>query len=209
MLRTIQKLLVAAIALGATSLACARPGIQLATYTISPLDVPKVVAAWDAYMASSVGKEFKGRAVLRQRVADGDDPATHSMAIWFHSQAEFETFTNAAMNSPERQALVSALHPIAPIVATSRSSIVRRWGVATDNDTVWLSLATEVNDIAAFNDALDKWLASPMSRKTPGQGYLLSIIAGGRNSPTHVALLGFASFAEMETYRDGLDTDPD
>ena len=186
-----------------------RPGIQLTTFTIAPLDVPKVVAAWDAYMASGVGKQFKGRAVLRQRVADGDDPATHSMAIWFHSQAEYETFTDAALNSSELRALVDAIHPIAPIVATSRSSIVREWGHPTEADVVWLALSTEVNDMAAFNDALDKWLASPMSKKTPGQGYLLSVIAGGRNSPTHVALLGFESFAEIETYRDGLDADVD
>ena len=209
MSRTLHKWVVVLITLGAASIAAAGPGAQLTTFTILPQDVPKVVAAWDAYMASSVGQQFKGRVTLRARVADGSDPASHSISYWFHSQAEYEAFTNAAADSPARRTLLDAVVPLAPLVATSRSSIVRSWGDPADTDIVWLALASEVTDVAAFNAALDKWLASPMGKKSPGQGYLLSVVAGGRDSPTHVGLLGYASFAEMETFRDGLSADAD
>jgi hypothetical protein len=209
MYRLTHKLVVAAVVLVFARFAAAQPGTQLLTFRILPQDVPKVVAALDTYMASSAGQQFKGRATLRARIADGNDPATHSLSFWFHSQAEDEAYTSAGANAPELRAMLDTIVPIASLVATSRASIVRSWGDPSDADVVWLALASEVSDVVAFNAALDKWLASPMGKKSPGQGYLLSVWAGGNDSPTHVGLLGYASLAEMEQYRDGLAGDPD
>jgi hypothetical protein len=142
-------------------------------------------------MASSAGRQFKGRATLRARIADGNDPATHSLSFWFHPQDQ--AYTSAGANASELRAMLDTIVPIASLVATSRASIVRSWGDPSDTDVVWLALASEVSDVAAFNAALDKWLAS----------------TGGNDSPTHVGPRGYASLAEMEQYRDGLAGDPD
>jgi hypothetical protein len=59
--------------------------------------------------------------------------------------------------------------------------------------------------------ALDAWMASPGGKKFPGQMYLLSMDAGGVSTPdvTGMVSAGFASLAEMETFNDGLNNDPD
>ena len=209
--RTTLKFFIAAAVLYLPLLAAAGPGLQLSTSTILPQDVAKVVAARDAFMASSVGKQFKGRVVLLQHIADGADPASHTTVSIFHSAAELETFTKAAMNDPAYKAFLDAIVPISKLQMTTRTAALRSWGDIVDTDTVWSSFYFRVTDLAAVNVAMDEWQKSPMYKKFPGQGHLAAITFGGvgADAPTHVINVGWASIAEMESYTDMRATDPD
>jgi hypothetical protein len=191
------------------ALAWAGPGYQFSSFTVLPQNVDKVVSAYDAFYASSAGKQFKGRASLLQNVADGSDPASHSFVALFHSQAEYETYVNAAANDPARKALLDTVVPIAQLVMTGRTSTVRSWGDVVDTDRVWVNIALNISNLNAWNAALDTWLASPKGKAFPGQGWLSAITFGGANAPTHMVSLGYASAAEMEAYVDTLAGDPD
>jgi hypothetical protein len=202
------KLILCAAAWLAPLAAGAAPGGQLASFTILPTDIDKVVAAYDKYYASSAGKQFKGRATLAMNVADGADPSTYSLLVLFHSQAEQETYTNAVMNDPARKELLAAVVPVAHLVFTGRSRAIRQWGDPSDTDVVWMTITLNITDLAAFNAALDAWLASPTGKKFPGQGHLLMVTAAGANAPGYVVELGYASFAEQEAWADPLPNDP-
>jgi len=191
------------------ALAAAGPGDHIASVTVLPKDAPKVVAALDTYMASSAGKQFKGRLILLEHVADGSDPASHSIVSIFHSAAEQETYNKAVANDPARKAYLDAVVAVAQLQMTGRTSLLRSWGDVVDTDRVWVQIALNVSDYAAWTSALDAWLATPKGKAFPGQGHLSMVSFGGANAPTHVVALGYDSIAEMEAYQDGLQSDAD
>ena len=203
------KFLFCAAALLTPLLSAAAPGVQLTTFTILPQDEAKVVAAYDKYYASSAGQKFKGRVTLQRHIADGTDPSSHSLVVLFHSQAEQEAFANAVQNDPARKELLEAVVPIAHLVLSGRARALREWGDLSDKDKVWTTIDLNITDMAAFNAALDAWLASPTGKKFPGQGHLFAVTAGGVPAPTHAIALGYESFAEQEAYSDALPNDPD
>jgi len=184
-------------------------GYHATTFSVIPQNVPKVVSAIDTYFASSAGQQFKGRLILLSHVADGADPATHTLASLFHSVAELETFQNAVANDPAVRALMDAIVPVSTLQSTVRTRSLRSWGDLQDTDTVWVSHYFNVTDGPAFMAALDKWLASAAGKKFPGQGHLSAIAVGGMGAPSHVINVGYASQTEMAEYGDTVAASPE
>ena len=84
--------LCALLALGLTStLAHAGPGWDVTSFSTTPQNAPKLVAAMDEWMAAG-GKDYPGTVVLSVNEADGNDPATHTILVNFASVAENEAF---------------------------------------------------------------------------------------------------------------------
>jgi hypothetical protein len=193
-------------------LALAAPGSAVSTLRVLPLDVPKVIAAYDKLMATPVGKQFKGRLVLLSHLADGADPSTVTLVSLYHSQAEYEVYSKVLMdNEAVRAEFLSAVVPIAQQVLTGRTESVKSWGDINDTDTVWENFYFTVTDYAAFVAAMDAWLATPAGKKFPGQGHLIAITDGGAapGTPDFAITVGYASVAEKEAYWDPLVNDPD
>ena len=78
----------------------AGPGFTLLESSVTPQNVPKVVAAIDKWMATPVGKQYKGRLLLQSHLADGANPATISIVNLYTSLAEYEKFSKLAQNDP-------------------------------------------------------------------------------------------------------------
>jgi hypothetical protein len=205
----ILKFLTAITMVCAPMFAAAGPGYSLATVTVKPLDIPTVIAATDRMMASANGQKFKGRLLLLQHIADGNDPATISIVSIFKSAAELETYTNMMQDDPARAEYFKTIVPIAQLQTTSRVSLMKSWGDVNDTDTVWVAHYFTVTDPAAFVAALDAFQKSPIGMKFPGQGHLAAMSLGGISPVTHVISLGYASIAEMETYNDMAAKDPE
>lgn len=205
----ILKCLAAMTVLCAPLFAAAGPGYSLATTTVKPLDVPTVVAATDKMMESANGQKFKGRLLLLQHIADGNDPATLSIVSIYKSAAELETYTNLMQDDPARAEYFKTILPIAQLQTTSRVSIMKSWGDVNDTDTVWVAHYFTVTDPAAFVAALETFQKSPIGVKFPGQGHLGAMSLGGISPVTHVISLGYASIAEMEAYNDMAAKDPE
>lgn len=204
----ILKFLVPIALLCAPMFAAAGPGYSLATTTVKPLDIPTVIAATDKMMASATGQKFKGRLLLLQRIADGNDPATLSIVSIYKSAAELETYSNLMQDDPARAEYFKTIVPIAQLQTTSRLSTLKSWGDINDTDTIWAAHYFTVTDPAAFVAALDAFQKSPVGLKFPGQGHLAALSFGGISPATHVISLGYASIAEMEAYNDMVAKDP-
>ena len=67
----------------------AGPGIHVTNISTSPQDAP-TVAAW----MDGAGKGAGNRMLIQRHVADGADPATHSIVSIYPSMAESEVFSN-------------------------------------------------------------------------------------------------------------------
>ena len=178
--------------------AAAAPGYSQINTSVLQLDVPKVITATDKMMASATGQKYKGRLLLLQHIADGDDPATLSIVSIYKSAAELEVYGSLMQDDPARTEYLKTLAPIGKVESTARLATLKSWGDINDTDTVWNAHSFTVTDVPAFVAALDAWFNSPMGKRTPGQAHLAALTAGGDTPVTHVLSLGYASIAEME-----------
>lgn len=188
----------------------AGPGSSVISSSVTPQNVPAMVAAIDKYMSSSLGKQYKGRLVLLSHTADGADPATVSIVNLYHSAAEDEAFGNLAQNDPAWTELLATVVPISQLTFTGRSNAVKSWGDVNDTDTVWENVLFTVTDPAAVIAATDAWNATAMGKKFPGQSHLAAVQAAGVGpvNVTHFFAVGWASLAEREAFGDANANDP-
>jgi hypothetical protein len=168
-----------------------------------------VIAAYDKWMTSAAAKQFKGRVVMAAVMADGADPASHVLSWTYKSMAEYDAYSVAALSDPARDEFLAAVVPVAQLVLTGRTVLVRSWGDVNDTDTIWETHFLDVSDPAAVLAAQDAYFASPMGKAFPGQVHISAIIAGGLDAPSHIARVGWASVAEMEAFSDKYANDPD
>ncbi len=208
MMTRILKTFVAAALICLPLFAQAGPGSSVTSTAVLPQNVPAMVAAFDKYMSSSLGKQFKGRLVLLRHIADGADPATVSIVSLYHSAAEAEAFAILAQNDPAWTELLAAVVPISQVTFTGRSVAVKSWGDVNDTDTIWENVLFTVTDPAALIAATDAWHATAMGKKFPGQSHLLAVEAAGMGQVTHYFAVGWASLAEREAFGDANANDP-
>jgi len=190
-------------------IAAAAPGYSQTGIRVMPLDAPKVLAAMDKLMASPVGQKYKGRLLLLQNLADGDNPATHSIVSIFKSAADLEEYTNLMQNDAARIEFTTAVASISQVEGTARMMTLKSWGDINDTDTLWNAHYFNVTDPAKFAAAIDAWMNSPAGKKGPAQVHLIALSAGGITGVTHIVTVGYASIAEMETANDANRNDPD
>lgn len=209
--RSILKILASIALFCLPYVAQAGPGFTLIESNVTPLNLPKMVAAIDKWMASPVGKQYKGRLLLQSHLADGANPATISIVNLYPSLAEYEVFAKLAQNDPGWLELLNTVAPISTPTSNSMLSLVKRWGDTNDTDTVWNVVSFNVTDPAAMVAAMDTWMASPGGKKSTGQVFLIAMDAGGVSEPnvTHLITVGYASLAEMEADGAALAKDAD
>jgi len=173
-------------------------------FRVSPADAPKLVAAMQALMSSPIGKESPGRVILQSNIADGDDPATHSIVPIYASVADREAFVAKLFADPAWQQWIRSTSGIIESTASTRYRVVARWGDVSDKDVVWQTFTFAVADPVSFGNSLEAFMTSKTGRRFPGQLYLSQIVAAGINPASHVVSVGFESEAEMEAWRDSL-----
>ncbi len=196
------KRIIAVFLFAVPMLAFAGPGWQVTTLNVAPGNAGAVVAAFDKLMSSKVGKEATGRLTLQAHIADGEDPATHTVISYFRSLAEREPYTQKMGASAEWAEFLKTMAGLGSQVGTYRGQIVKAWGEVSDDDVVWIDYFFTVSNPAWFVAALDKFRNSPTGQKLPGQVQLAAVNMGGVGNVTHVVSVGFASEAEMERWQD-------
>ena len=193
-----------AAALGLAHGAAAGPNWQLVSFSVPPENAATVAEAADTLMGSPVGKEFQGRLLLIQQVADGSNPATHSFVSLYPTVAAREAFGQKLQQDPAWNTFLGTLSRNTDPVATVRYATLRSWGDVADTDVVWQVHFFDVQDPQAFATALDQFMTSEKGQQFPGQVHLSAVSAGGMTPVSHVIAVGFASEAEMETWDDSL-----
>lgn len=190
-----------------TTLAHAGPGWEVTSFSTSPQNAPKLVAALDQWMAAG-GKDYPGQVTLLFNEADGTDPATHTILVTYASLADQEAFAQRVQTDEQLAAqwdkLMGVFTSLVTPVQTARGAFLRSWGDVDPSDTVWMHHFITAVDAPGVVAALDGWMNSDTGKKMPGQLHLSGVVAGGLGSPSHIVSVGFASQAEMETWNDSL-----
>jgi hypothetical protein len=158
-----------------------------------------VVKALTEYWSSPVGKKNPATAILRQIVSNGDDPATHSIAVVYNSMEEIDQ-TNALNNgTKEMEKFLSKMSAAATVTS---ESMFWSTGVTSGNPaivaapgryTVATSLA--VTDPAAYVPAWQKYTAAVSNDSSATALYALNGL--GREASTHVVTVSANSMAEL------------
>jgi hypothetical protein len=172
------------------------------SFTTTPQNAPKVLAAGDKLMMSEAGKTFPGQLVLSQNVADGNNPATHAWVPIYKSAADREGFVQQLQADPAWDEFLATIQQLSQPGGTTMYRTVKSWGEIVDTDTVWMTHALSVSDAAALVAALDTFRASPAGQKFTGQVHVSAVVAGGMTPVTHIISVGYASEAEMEAWAD-------
>lgn len=165
------------------------------------MDGAKVVSALEEWM-NGYGSKSKSRVVVHQHVADGANPASHTILSISPSVADLEAFNQKVTKSKEGmaewQAFMGKVAPISRVTSTSRSSLIKTWGEVSDENTVWLVHALSTSDVMSVRAALTRWMSSATGKKFPGEAHLMASVAGVPAS--HLLALGYESQTEMEAW---------
>jgi hypothetical protein len=172
------------------------------SFTTTPQNTPKILAAGDKLMMSAAGKTFPGRLVLSQNVADGDNPATHAWVPVYKSAADREAFVQKLQADPAWDEFITTIQALSQPGGTTLYRTVKSWGDVVDSDTVWMTHSLRVSDPATFLSALETFRSSPTGQKFTGQVHVSAVAAGGMTPVTHIISVGYASEAEMEAWAD-------
>ncbi len=86
-------------------------------YSMTVTDPQAVVQAMTAYWNSPTGKKNKGVATLRQVVAGGENPATHTIAVSYPSYEAMDDVMELNANSPDAAAFYQAMSGAATITS--------------------------------------------------------------------------------------------
>ena len=179
------------------------------SFTTTPQNAPKMLAAGDKLMKSEVGKTFPGQLALSANVADGDNPATHTWVPVYKSAADREAFVQKLQADPAWTEFLNTVQQLSQPGGTVLYRTLKSWGNIEDTDTVWMTHSLAVTDPPTFLAAMEALQASPTGQKFPGQVHLSAVLAGGMTPVTHVVSVGFASEAEMENWATTRDTSAD
>jgi hypothetical protein len=193
-------LLVAGLLLS-SSVANAGSNWQSLSFTTTPADLPKVVAALDKLMSSS-GPGDKGSVSLMANVAGGD--SSHSFISSFDSRAAREAWSASLQASPAWGEFTAATSGLIDRGASSRMEFVKNWGEESDKDVFWEIYAYTVTDANAFSGAVDSFLATEAGKGFPGRVHLSTVAASGLSQVTHLLSVGYESEAESEGWGDPL-----
>lgn len=177
--------------------ASAEPYWSQITIATTSSQASKVLAAADALMSSEVGKSFPGRMLLQANVADGNDPSTHTFVPIYKSAADREKFIAALQGSKEWAEFLEKLDRLSEPGGTALYRNVWSAGDINDSDHVWMAHAFRVSDPKAFLAAIQAFMGSETGKKSPGQVYLSSVVAGGVSPVSHVVSVGYDSVEEM------------
>ncbi len=191
------------------TLALAGPGWQATTLSVNAGKAGEVVAAFDKLLNSKIGKESKGRVTLQANVADGEDPATHTVVVYYRSAAEREPYAQKMGASKEWAEFMDTMADLGTQVGTYRGTQIKSWGEVVNTDVVWVDYFFSVSDPARMVAVMDHFMNSPTGKNSPGQVHLAAINMGGMDGPSHVVSVGFASEAEMESWSDTLQGNAD
>ena len=190
-----------------SSAALAAPGWEVTSFSTSPQNAPKIVAAMDEWMSGS-GGDFPGQVTLYANEADGTDPATHTIVVTYPSVAVNEAYGQKVASDEEILAewmkLMGVFGENATPAQTMRGTFARSWGEADPNDSVWIHHFITAQDAGAVVAAFESWMNSETGKKAPGQVHISGVVAGGMGSPSHIVSIGYSSQAEMETWTDSL-----
>ena len=158
-----------------------------------------VVEALTDYWSSPLAKKNPATVILRQIVSNGDDPATHSLAVVYSSMAAIDE-TNALNNgTQEMQNFLAKMNASATLTS---EGMFASTGVRSGNPAIvpapgryTIATSLAVSDPAAYVPAWQKYTAAVKSDSTATN--LFALNGMGKEPSTHVVTVSANSMAEL------------
>lgn len=156
------------------------------SYNIVATNPAGVVEALKAYRSSPTGKQMASTVTLSQNVANGDQPATHVINVFYPSTAAMDDTARLASGSDDAAKFGASMRDAASLESENVFSVLRS-KINRENmeNPATMLFALKVTDQAAFMKALNKIFASDAAAAFPGGMFFGQVIAMGANETTH------------------------
>ncbi len=158
-----------------------------------------VVEALTEYWNSPVGKKNPATAILRQIVSNGDDPATHSIAVVYGSMAEIDQTNALNAGTEEMQSFLAKMNASAELTS---EGMFASTGVTSGNPAIvpapgryTIATSLAVSDPAAYVPAWQRYTKA-VSRDSAATN-LFAVNGMGKEPSTHVVTVSANSMAEL------------
>jgi hypothetical protein len=155
-------------------------------YDFNVSDPQAVVGAMTKYWNSPTGKKNPGFATLRQVVAGGENPATHTIAVSYPSYSAMDAAIKLNAESSDAADFYAAMNKAATI--TSRTAFdgtgitVGNPAAVTNSLPVTMYFMMKVRDAGAYVKA---WKKVSNVTQTDTASYLFAVTADGEGGVTH------------------------
>ena len=169
-----------------------------AIWTNYQLKVPhnnaaKVATLMKNYTKTGAGKSFPGLGFFNAVVANGNQVATHNLAIVYKDESQWEERRAAVANDKEYGRMMAQLNTLADIVSETVYEHVGGYGLAAEDTKQWIGIAANVKDEASYLEIVDRI----MSQTKPAASIdFWAARAGADPGVTHVVTIGVQSRAE-------------
>tara|TARA_E500000331_G_C17089535_1_gene640454 strand:+ start:125 stop:868 length:744 start_codon:yes stop_codon:yes gene_type:complete len=206
------KLLFSILTLLITTHLSAAPSFKTYDIAVPLTKQGAVVEATNKFMATKIGKSYKGSLHLNSYLANGMNPATHSFVLLMDSMADIAEWENGLAGNPDIMEFWSTLEANSTPVSEYMGSLIKTWGDISNNDRIWQVTRFYSTDPATMVASMDALIAKT-GKKFPGQTAIHALGIGNRNGAnnsfsTHMLVNGYESVAEMEEWMNYLNTQP-
>ena len=184
--------------------AAAMPTIYGQSYSLIVTNPVAVIAAMDAYRASPAAQAVARNTVLIQNVANGDNPSTHTINVFYQSAADMDRALAANATSRDAAVFLSTMRESTTIETENVFTVTQFGGNPPDTSApgaVQYLIGLEVTEGAAFRSAFENLWNSDAIVSFPGGVYFGEVLGMGESKMTH-----FISFitADMATMMDAM-----
>jgi hypothetical protein len=194
------------LALTQSALAETRIGIY---YQIKANDPAAVVAALDKYRNSTTGKESSASVTLSQMLANGSNPATHSLSVSYASSADMDAARELNRGSKDWAKLQAAMSKAATQVSQTMFRSTNITAGSSDGITsanpVNRFILMNVEDPASYAAA---WTKMMSSRKSNLPSNIFLTMGNGTAATTHGVAITANNMAEMTALFDENQSNP-
>ena len=184
----------------------ARIGIY---YQIKANDPAAVVAALDNYRNSPTGKKSLTSVTLSQMLANGTNPATHSLSVSYASSAEMDAGRALNQGSKDWATFQAAMSKAATQVSQTmfRSTNITAGSAdaITSANPVTRFILMNIEDPATYVAAWNKMMSSRASNLPSS---IFQTMGNGTAATTHGVAISANSMAEMIALFDANQQDP-
>ena len=103
-------------------------------YALEVSDADAYVAALDSFLASETGKDFPGSVYLSRVDAAGPSPSTHVVSVGYESEAEAETWGDAAAATKDWKRFMKDVRKASKPTGTWYLRTLKTWGTPQEQE---------------------------------------------------------------------------
>lgn len=166
----------------------AQPTIYGQYYTIVVTDPAAVVSAMTRYRESATGQKLASNVQLTQFVANGGNPSTHAIAVFYPTTGAMTADHGAAAGSQDWLDFLAAVGQVATVEAENVFT-VRRSRINDEEvggpGSVGMLFALNVTDPSRYVPAMNGLFDSAAAGNFPGNIFAGEVLASGEDAGTH------------------------